>query len=133
MHRALVILGKVDLGPGEAARADGMERSNLRELAERPRRPIAHAAGGNQAVHDGDELGGAFRSELHDAEVLAVGVFGIHLLRHLAHPPAPDLHLHLFVAEGSLVGFTIGDEQRVLVFRGKEVAEEHRVEENVTI
>ena len=74
-----------------------------------------------------------FRSELHDPEVLAVRVGRIHLLRNLAHAAAADLHLHLFVAEGGLVGLAIGDEQRVLVFRGHQVAEEHRVEENVTI
>ena len=93
-HRALVVLREIDLNPGEAARADGVQRSHLRELAKRTRRPVAQAAGGDEPVHDVDQLGAALRAELHDAEVLAVGVVRIHLLRHLAHPaaaaPAPS-------------------------------------------
>ena len=49
------------------------------------------------------------------------------------HPAAADLHFHLFVAERRLVGLAIGEEQRVLVARGEQVVQEHRVEKHVTI
>ncbi len=109
-----------------------MQRGLGGEGPERPRGPVAQTAAGDQAVHDADDLPRPLRAEFHDAEVLAVGIVRVHLLRDVDDTAAADLDLHLFVAEG-LPGLAIGEQEGVLVARAQQVVQKDGVEENVTI
>src|SRR5215813_3744276 len=130
--RALVVLRKIDLDPWQSTRADRVKGAPLREFVERARRPVAKAAGCNDAIEDRDQMWRALPAELHDAEVLAVRFVRGHRLRHVDHPAAADLHLHLFVAEG-LAGLAPGHEQCGVMVCNEQVTEQRGMEENVTI
>jgi hypothetical protein len=130
---ALVVLREIDLNPGQPARANRVQRVCLRKLRERARRPVPNAAGIDQTIHDVDQHGGSLSPELDDAEILAVRFGRIHAFGHVRDAPAPDLHLHLFIAEEGLAGLAIREQQRVVVACGQEVVQERGVEKNITI
>ena len=61
----------ISASPATSA-ANRVQRPHLREVAEGAGRPVAEVAPGDEAVHDGHQLAGAVRTELHNPQVLAV-------------------------------------------------------------
>src|SRR5215831_1596863 len=77
-NRAPIVLREIDLDPRIAGGSDDAERASLRMFMERPRGPLARVATRYETIHDRHEIRRRRRPELHDAEVFAVCLRGIH-------------------------------------------------------
>src|SRR6184192_4354736 len=70
--RAPVVLWKIDFDPRISSALDDVQRPHAAEVGEDARQPVADAAGADDRVHRFDQYRGAVRSELRNADVLAV-------------------------------------------------------------
>src|SRR5262249_50678661 len=93
--------------------------------------PFADRPCGHQSSGLFDQHARAGGAELGDADVFAVGLVGIEGLADLDHAAAADADFHLFVAVA--LPARPGDQQRVPVPRGQQVAQHLIVEEHVAV
>src|SRR5262249_10287254 len=105
----LVILRKINLNPGIAARAYGIQRSPVSKFTESARSPIAVRPAGDQSIHLLDEEPCPGRSEFNNTDIFAVSLAAIHCLGDIYYPPITDSDFHFFIAEWRRSFTTIGN------------------------